>query len=65
MTRQRAKPVRRWQFRISGPFDQSSASRFGTQRRTPWRGTRLLLGYLTVVTLLTAILVVTGANAGA
>jgi hypothetical protein len=28
------------------------------------RRTRLLLGYLTAVTLLTAIIVVTGANAG-
>jgi hypothetical protein len=65
MTRHRAKPVKVWQLRISGPFHQSSVSRLGTQRDTSWLGARLLLGCLTVVTLLTAIVVVTGVNASA
>jgi hypothetical protein len=64
MTRQMAKPVRSWQLRISGPLDQSAVARFGTQRRTPWPRTRLLLGYLTVLTLLTAIVLMTDATAG-
>jgi hypothetical protein len=49
---------------MSDPFDESSVSRFGTQRRTPRPRTRLALGYLTVVTLLTAIIVVPDASAG-
>jgi hypothetical protein len=59
MARRLAKAVGTWKLRVLGPFEDSSATRFGTEPRAPWRATRLVVGYLAVVILLTAVVVVT------